>query len=102
MEDVPFISTNEIIIENGLKRLSDLISVYYEQDPGGSEDVPNYMIEMLLKDQLQFLSADKMYKLGYTIYQELVEGLQLPKENITLIPFLTHLSICLLYTSRCV
>ena len=93
MEEVPFISTNEIIMENGLKRLSDLISVYYEQDPGGSEDVPNYMIEMLLKDQLQFLSADKMYKLGYTIYQELVEGLQLPKENITLIPFLTHLSI---------
>ena len=90
IKDVPYISTSDVIVGDGLSELYGLIS----NINGEKEEVnlPNYMLEKVLCDQLTFLNPIKIHNYSKTSYIQIEKELHYGENKNAYVAFVLHVS----------
>lgn len=99
LENVPFLSTNEIVVGDGLSRLNKLLSEFFNKPETKHMEISNYMIDNVLSEQLLFLNPTKIYRMLKKIYEKIIGQLQLTPDDKTFVPFVMH---CAVMTERAI
>ncbi len=90
---VPYISLDEIIIGDGFRKIEKLI-MFNDNEGVASTNVPNYLVEKVLKEYLTFLDPCKTYKIVDDTFKKLNELITIKDYKKMKIKYIVH-SCCM-------